>query len=106
VEQCFTKGSSEPQPCKPPASGEVYPRLTDALASGNVIDGDEGSLCVLNPGTGKLAPGSKSPYIPASAGGGGCNLGLNCLSLRVRHRRPSYSWHASQTCPFFGDIRL
>lgn len=83
VEQCFTAGTSEPQPCKPPASNTKYPALTEALSSGSVIDGNEGSLCVLNPGH-RLAPGIKSPFIPASAGGGGCNLGLNCLSLRVR----------------------
>lgn len=93
VEQCFTKGSSEPKPCKPAASGTVYPRLTDALANGTVIDGDEGSLCVLNPGPGRTAPGNKSPYIPASAGGGGCNLGLNCLSLRVCYRPLSSSYY-------------
>lgn len=93
VEQCFTKGSSEPKPCKPAASGTVYPRLTDALANGTVIDGDEGSLCVLNPGPGRTAPGNRSPYIPASAGGGGCNLGLNCLSLRVCYRPLSSSYY-------------
>ncbi|CAL8460636.1 g166 [Coccomyxa elongata] len=84
TEQCFTMGTSEPQPCKPPASGAYYPPLTEALATGNVIDGNEGSLCVLNTGYSahRTAHAAKSPYIPASAGGGACNLGLNCLSLR------------------------
>lgn len=100
TEQCFTAGTSEPQPCRPAASGAQYPPLTQALATGNVIDGNEGSLCVLNTGYSahRTVHAAKSPYIPASAGGGACNLGLNCLSLRVRatahnpmYKRPSTS---------------
>lgn len=59
-----------------------------ALASGQALDGAEGSLCVLNSG-GQLLPGAKSPFIPASAGGGGCNLGLTCLTLGVSAPPPS-----------------
>ena len=59
-----------------------------ALASGQALDGAEGSLCVLNSG-GQLPPGAKSPFIPASAGGGGCNLGLTCLTLGVSAPTPS-----------------
>ena len=82
VEQCFVGGMAEPQPCKPASATQQYPALTQALASGQALDGNEGSLCVLN--TGAAAPaGAKSPFIPASAGGGGCNLGLNCLTLGV-----------------------
>jgi hypothetical protein len=44
------------------------------------MDGDEGSVCVL---AGSQLPGAKSPFLPASQGGGGCNLGLNCVSLQV-----------------------
>lgn len=58
-----------------------------ALASGQALDGAEGSLCVLNSG-GQLPPGAKSPFIPASAGGGGCNLGLTCLTLGVSAHPP------------------
>lgn len=82
VEQCFVNGAAEPQPCKPAAASQAYPALTQALATGQALDGNEGSLCVLN--TGAPAPdGARSPFIPASAGGGGCNLGLNCLTLGV-----------------------
>lgn len=83
VEQCFTYGSSQPEPCKPPASGQAYPKLTQALASGQAIDGHEGSLCVLANTGNPLPAGARSPFIPASAGGGACNLGLNCLNLGV-----------------------
>jgi hypothetical protein len=83
MEQCFTAGSSQPQPCVPPPSGQPYPKLLTALSRGQAIDGNEGSLCVLNKG-GPLPAGAKSPFIPASSGGGGCNLGLSCLSLGVR----------------------
>ncbi len=82
VEQCFVSDSSEPQPCKPAAASQQYPALTQALSTGQALDGQEGSLCVLNTGA-PLPDGAKSPFIPASAGGGGCNLGLNCLTLGV-----------------------
>lgn len=82
VEQCFVGGMAEPQPCKPASATQQYPALTQALASGQALDGNEGSLCVLNTGAAPPA-GAKSPFIPASAGGGGCNLGLNCLTLGV-----------------------
>lgn len=88
VEQCFAYGSTEPQPCKPPASDQAYPKLTQALASGQAIDGNEGSLCVLANTGSPLPPGAKSPFIPASAGGGACNLGLNCLNLGVSLQNP------------------
>ena len=82
VDQCFVVGASEPQPCKPATAEQRYPPLTQALSSGQALDGNEGSLCVLNTGA-QLPAGAKSPFIPASAGGGGCNLGLNCLTLGV-----------------------
>ena len=82
VDQCFVVGASEPQPCKPATADQRYPPLTQALSSGQALDGNEGSLCVLNTGA-ALPAGAKSPFIPASAGGGGCNLGLNCLTLGV-----------------------
>ncbi len=86
VEQCFVNGMAEPQPCKPASATQQYPALTQALASGQALDGNEGSLCVLNTGA-ALPAGAKSPFIPASAGGGGCNLGLNCLTLGVRTQK-------------------
>ena len=68
------------------------------LASGSSYDGQEGSLCVLN--TKLVAPGGKSPFLPASSGGGGCNLGLNCVSLSV-------SPHAFYlSLPADADLRL
>ena len=91
VEQCFVSDSSEPQPCKPAAASQQYPALTQALSSGQALDGQEGSLCVLNTGA-PLPDGAKSPFIPASAGGGGCNLGLNCLTLGVSTSSSVPAW--------------
>lgn len=59
------------------------------LVNGSSMDGQEGSLCVLN--TRLAPPGGKSPFLPASSGGGGCNLGLSCVSLSVSPPRPSAS---------------
>ena len=55
-------------------------RTAKALTAGSAMDGNEGSLCVL---AGSQPAGAKSPFLPASQGGGGCNLGLNCVSLQV-----------------------
>ena len=65
------------------------------------MDGNEGSVCVLGSAQ---PPGAKSPFLPASQGGGGCNLGLSCVSLQVRaagpHHLPSALLRMIQVHPY------
>ena len=87
VDQCFVvRHASEPQPCKPAT-----------LRSQQLPAPDPGAVQRAGPGRQRGQPvraqhrrcscpqAPRAPFIPASAGGGGCNLGLNCLTLGSEH---------------------